>query len=185
MSESRRRIINSPLDKVFKHEGGYQANKEDTGNYNSAKELVGTNFGISAKVYEDYLGRSVTADDMKKMTKSDARLIYSKNYIPAVVRNLGVPENSPLFPQVLDLVVNHGYGNAAKIINGVVLNDPSDNKSGPKTRAAIQLAMKEPKKFNNSLVEARLGFYNDIIKSKPDNKKYIKGWTNRAKSYSS
>jgi lysozyme family protein len=37
------------IDEILKHEGGFQNDKEDDGNYNAKGELVGTNHGIYGK----------------------------------------------------------------------------------------------------------------------------------------
>uniref|UniRef100_UPI001F2088F0 glycosyl hydrolase 108 family protein n=1 Tax=Tenacibaculum piscium TaxID=1458515 RepID=UPI001F2088F0 len=53
--------------KIQRAEGGYQILKTDSGNYNSLKQLVGTNFGVSAKVYERNIGRPPSIADMKNI----------------------------------------------------------------------------------------------------------------------
>ena len=99
------------IDIILKHEGGFQMMPEDAGNYNSEGDLVGTNFGISAPVYEKYIGKVPSVSDMENITEEEARDIYKKDYITPVTKNLGIPEESPAFEQVVDMVVNHGYKN--------------------------------------------------------------------------
>ena len=60
------------LDKVLKHEGGYVNHPDDPGGR--------TNMGITQNVYEKYIGRSVTEQEMKDMKIGDVRLIYRENY---------------------------------------------------------------------------------------------------------
>lgn len=57
-------------------EGKYQNLKNDKGNYNSLRQRVGTNFGISAKFYEKVIGRPPTIKDMKSITQPQAHRLF-------------------------------------------------------------------------------------------------------------
>ena len=172
------------IDIILGHEGGFQMMPEDAGNYNSEGDLVGTNFGISAPVYEKYIGKVPSVSDIENMTEEEARNIYKKDYITPVTKNLGIPEESPVFEQVVDMVVNHGYKNTVPIVQRAVGGIKVDGMSGEGTRGAISKALEsDPIGFNNSLVNKRVDFYNDIVKSKPEQRKFIRGWTNRATSF--
>lgn len=63
-----------------KVEAGYQKLAKDGGNYNSLGQLVGTNFGISAKTYEKWIKRVPSELDMRSMLKATAIEIYLKWY---------------------------------------------------------------------------------------------------------
>lgn len=176
-------IISNLLDSVIKTEGGYQAAPEDSGNYNSEGKLVGTNFGISAKVLSTHLNRPASMDDMKGLTRQAAKNIYRKNYIKPVTENLGIKPSDPAFYQTLDMVVNHGYSNTVPIIQRA-LGITVDGKSGPATKKAIEETKKDSKKFNNALVKKRVDFYKDIAKNNPtEGSKFLKGWLNRANTF--
>jgi lysozyme family protein len=60
------------LDTVLEHEGGYVDHPEDPGGR--------TNMGVTQAVYEKYLGRTVTEDEMKNIKIGDVRIIYRENY---------------------------------------------------------------------------------------------------------
>lgn len=66
------------VDKTLEFEGGYQNFPNDSANYTRDKTLVGTNRGISAIAYEQYLGRKPTIADMKAITPQIARAVYKK-----------------------------------------------------------------------------------------------------------
>jgi lysozyme family protein len=70
--------------KVAKSEGGYQNLYNDSGNWTSGKvgigSQIGTNWGISAPVLSQYLGRTATVSDMKNLSYETALKIYKKNY---------------------------------------------------------------------------------------------------------
>ena len=60
------------LSVVLEHEGGYVNHPDDPGGR--------TNKGITQKVYEKYLGRSVTEKEMKNINIEDVKIIYKNNY---------------------------------------------------------------------------------------------------------
>lgn len=72
------------FDKFFeflqRSEQGYQNHPGDTGNLNSRGIAVGTNHGLSAKVYEQYLGRVPTEQDMRQMSRTTAREVIHQVY---------------------------------------------------------------------------------------------------------
>ncbi len=176
--------IDKVLDTILDHEGGFQISSKDKGNYNSAGDLVGTNFGISAPVYEKYIGKPPSVSDMKNITEGEARKIYKKSYITPVTKNLGIPPESDVFGQVVDMVVNHGYGNTVPIVQRAIGNIKVDGKSGAGTRKAISKELKDnPTGFNNSLVNSRSNFYKQIVNNDPNQQEFIKGWLDRASSF--
>ena len=52
------------IEKVLKHEGGYVDHPADKGG--------ATNFGITQKVYEEFVKRKVTKDEIKNMPRGNA-----------------------------------------------------------------------------------------------------------------
>lgn len=66
------------VDKTLNFEGGYQAFANDSANYNSLGQLVGTNHGISAQAYESYLGFPPTVTQIKGITTNIAKAVYKK-----------------------------------------------------------------------------------------------------------
>mgnify|MGYP002149219617 FL=1 len=94
--------FNTYSGKLLEAEGGYQANPADSGNYNSLGQLVGTNRGISAPVYEDWIGRPPSVTDMKNISLDTALDIYENNYWNV----LGCDEMTSQF--VAEIVCDHG-----------------------------------------------------------------------------
>lgn len=66
------------VNKTLNFEGGYQAYPNDSANYTSTGQLVGTNRGISAIAYESYLGFPPTASQMQAITPGIAKAVYKK-----------------------------------------------------------------------------------------------------------
>ncbi len=168
------------LNTILKHEGGYQNNKADAANKNSKGQWVGTNKGITPQAYEEFYGEVPTQRDMMKLSKDKAKAIYTENYIRPVVDNLGIKPTSPLFEQVLDITVNHGYSGAVALVQRAA-GTQVDGKSGPATTEAINSL--SPEVLNNRLVEARKQEYARQIQSEPKKSTFAKGWDKRAESF--
>lgn len=169
------------LDKIIENEGGYQNDKDDTGNI--VKEdgtVIGTNFGITPRAYANYYGKDVndvTEQEMKFLTEGQARRIYRQEYYIKPKIDL-LPPN--LRENVFDMYVNAGSG-AIKILQkeAGLPKEQQDGFIGPITIAAVQNANIS----NNDYVDARIDFYEMLAKYDPKKKKYLRGWKNRANKY--
>ena len=159
---------------IGKHEQGYQAMKEDKGNYVDGK-LIGTKFGISAPVLKRYLGRTPTVQDMKNLKLESALDILENQYYkgPKIDKlPISIRKN------VLDMAINAGPGRAIKILQGLV-GAKQDGAIGPKTLRKL----KESKISNNDYVDARRDFYLKLVERKPVYNKFKRGWLNRVESF--
>lgn len=109
----------------------YQKHPNDSGNYNSRGELVGTNYGVSAVAYEGVLGRPPTEADIRAITLQEAARIGADNYYRAP----GF-DRLPWCPAT-EIVVDYGWGSgpvyAAKQLQRVLGVDP-DGVVGPITQ---------------------------------------------------
>lgn len=158
-------------------EGGYQNHPNDTGNYNSRGELVGTNWGISAPVYEDWIDRPPTAADMRNMSEATAKQIYRAKFWNAIQ---GDRINSQDVANILyDGRVNHGR-TGVKLMQKV-LQLPQDGILGPITLAAINAA--EPGQLFNRYKQAREDFYKQLAANNPAYQVFLTGWLNRIRSF--
>ena len=99
-------------------EGGFQKHPSDTGNYNSLGQLVGTNYGISAKTYEDFIKRPPTENDMRSMPKSVAIEIYKQNYWHKMKGNFMT--NQSVANILIDHGVNAGVGRASRLVQNIL-----------------------------------------------------------------
>lgn len=100
------------------NEGGYQKISSDPGNFNSLGELVGTNYGISARFYERVIGRPPSEADMKDISKSEAESIYKKHFWEAY--DLDEIKSQIIANQVFDMFVNHAPDTAYNIIRNAL-----------------------------------------------------------------
>jgi len=160
------------IPKLIKLEGGYQNQLTDHGNKNSLGQYVGTNYGISAVLYEDIIGRPPTIIDMKSITKDEAINIYERVFW----NGLKAPEIEvqELAELIIDHAVNAGPGRAAKITQEA-LNEKFgkrltvDSAIGNLTVAAINSV--NPSKLFDAVFLKRQEYYTDL--NDPD---YTDGW---------
>lgn len=165
------------LEKTLQWEGGYQDSPADPGNYNSLKDRIGTNLGISAPVLEAHIGRVPTRADMLSLTKDTAAEIYIK-YWRAV--RAGEIRHDRLAALLFDMAVNHGPASAVRVAQRAVGAKP-DGKMGPVT---IGLLNRKPERETiEKIVSARVVLYRAIAKRSPAMRIFLRGWEKRALSF--
>lgn len=153
------------FDRLIGHEGRFTDDPDDRGNWTSGQigvgQLKGTKFGISAMSYPDL--------DIKNLTVADAKLLYRQDFWDRV---LGGQLHNAVVYQLFDAAVNHGIGNAIRILQRA-LDIAEDGAMGPLTHAAIRRT-----ETNDLLIlfnAKRIRFYTKLSTFK----KYGGGWSNR------
>lgn len=122
-----RETLSKALTLMFGHEGGYSNRKTDSGGP--------TKYGITHRTLAGHRGvAAVTADDVKKLTLTEAELIYRKSY--------WVQSGGDVLPVGLDYAafdfgVNSGPSRAVKSLQKV-LGVPQDGIVGGQTLAAVK-----------------------------------------------
>jgi lysozyme family protein len=146
---------------VLKHEGGYVDNPKDPGGT--------TNLGCTKAVWEQYIGRSVTKDDIKALTPNDVKPLYKAKYWDKI-KGDDLPEGVDY--AVFDFAINSGPPRAAKTLQSV-LSVTVDGKIGPATLRALEAA--NPREIATAVCEARLAF----LQSLSTYATFGKGWSRR------
>jgi len=149
------------LETVLEHEGGYVDHPEDPGGR--------TNMGITQAVYEKYLNRTVTEEEMKNIKIGDVRIIYKENYWDKV-KGDDLPSGVDFC--VFDWAVNSGVSRAGKALQKII-GAKVDGVIGPNTLKAVESADSEV--IIQQLTEAREDFYKRL--STFDT--FGKGWLSR------
>lgn len=151
------------FDRLVKHEGGYTDDPNDPGNWTGGRvgigELKGTKFGIAANTYPHL--------DIRNLTLEQAKAIYQADFW-----NLLKAAHSAIKFQLFDAAVNHGYGNAIRILQRAV-GVADDGQWGPVSQAKL-----ESMEVNDVLlrfVGYRLKFWASLKKFD----EYGRGWTVR------
>lgn len=149
------------FDSVIVHEGGYVDNPADPGG--------ATNLGCTKAVWEQYVGHSVTKDDIKALTKEDVKPLYKKRYWDAIY---GDALPSGLDYCIFDAAINSGVSRSSKWIQAIV-GVPTDGAIGNNTVAAITQI--NPVTLINEFSDKRQAFLEGLATFST----FGKGWTRR------
>ena len=149
------------LHMLLEHEGGYVNNVHDKGGM--------TNLGVTKRVYDKWIGRESTEQEMRDLTPDDVAPIYKKNYWNRVK---GDQLPSGLDWACFDWAVNSGSGRPAKAVQRAV-GATQDGAIGNQTLGLI--AEKEPKFIIDYVYTVRQAFYESL----DDYKHFGRGWSRR------
>ena len=149
------------LEHVLKHEGGFVNHPQDPGGM--------TNLGVTKKVWDDWIGRESSEDEMRNLKPEDVANLYKKLYWDRVKAD-DLP--SGVNYCVFDAAVNSGTGRAAKWLQEAVGAVP-DGAIGAKTLAKV--AAHDADSLVNAYCDVRLNF----LKSLKTFDTFGKGWSRR------
>tara|TARA_B110000977_G_C10817886_1_gene392960 strand:+ start:144 stop:623 length:480 start_codon:yes stop_codon:yes gene_type:complete len=148
---------------LLHHEGGFVNHPKDPGGM--------TNLGVTKAVYDKWIGREATEQEMRDLTPEDVAPIYKKNYWDRVK---GDDLPSGVDWACFDWAVNSGSGRPAKALQRCVGATP-DGAIGPMTLRAV--ADNEPKRLVEGVYTQRQKFYEDLKTFET----FGRGWTRRNK----
>lgn len=157
------------VEKVLEHEGGFVNHPADRGG--------ATNWGITQKTYEQFIGRPVTVDEIRRMPKGNAVAIYKQNYWDAV-RGDEIKSYAIAFT-LFDQGVNRGPKRAIKQAQKI-MGLYQDGVIGPKTLQAINSIPE--KDFLNSYLSESEKAYRSIVNANPSQQVFLRGWLKRVDS---
>ena len=155
------------FERLIGHEGKFTDNPKDDGNWTGGKqgrgELKGTKYGIAANSYPHL--------DIKNLTLDEAKAIYLEDFWDVIGRAHGAVKF-----QLFDAAVNHGRGNAVRILQRAV-RAADDGAWGPLSQAALD-RMETISGHNDVLLRFlayRFKFWASLQKFDA----FGRGWTNR------
>ena len=153
------------LSIILHHEGGYVNHPKDPGGI--------TNKGVTKAVYDKWIGRESTVQEMKDLSESDVGPIYKNNYWDKLKCD-DLPDGLDLC--VFDFGVNAGPGRSAKYLQKVV-GTTVDGGIGPNTLKAVNDHISDVglKETIRQFQEDRQGYYERL--STFDT--FGRGWTRR------
>ena len=161
------------IDHVFENEGILSDDPVDRGGL--------TKYGVTISTYKKYWkdkGEEKTDDDLRKATKAEVLEIYRQNFWePSRVEQLPKEIRMTYF----DMVVNHGQGNAVRILQkainlGRISLISEDGLIGKNT-------ISHAKKVSRDKLQAsRALFYANLIARRPQQEKFWLGWYRRCKN---
>jgi lysozyme family protein len=151
------------LKMLLSHEGGFVNHPDDPGGI--------TNLGVTKKVYDEWIGRESTEQEMRDLTPEDVGPIYKKNYWDRIKGDL-LPSGVDWC--AFDWAVNSGKSRPSKAIQRAV-GATQDGAIGP---ATIGLIMeKDPEEIINYVYGVRQDFYKGLKTFET----FGRGWTRRNK----
>jgi lysozyme family protein len=151
------------LTLMLAHEGGFVNHPQDPGGM--------TNLGVTARVWEEWLGRPVSEKEMRALTPTMVKPLYKRKYWDAV---RGDELVSGVDYAVFDVAVNSGPGRAIKFLQSCV-GVTVDGGFGPRTLAAVKEAEKDPKRLIELYSAKRLEFLQSL-RTFPT---FGRGWSRR------
>jgi lysozyme family protein len=151
------------LKHLLMHEGGFVNHPSDPGGI--------TNLGVTAAVWQEWLGRPVSEKEMRLLTPTMVRPLYKRKYWDAVRADDLVPG---VDYAVFDCAVNSGVGRAVKLLQSCVGATP-DGGYGRITAALVKKAEADPAKLISMYCAKRLEFL-ESLKTFPV---FGKGWSRR------
>lgn len=155
---------------VGMNEGGYQDDPRDSGNWYKGV-LIGTNWGISAPTFAEYLGRSPIKSEMQSLTKVTATAILRFRYWER--NHLGELKNQSVANLIYDGVVNHGTNGMRFLIDKAIKTLGGQfNYYELFTPKGIKFLNRfNQRKLFDAIKRARIAKYKNSSKTY-----YIKGW---------
>lgn len=114
-----------------------------------------TKWGITIRTLEAWRQAPQTIDHVRQLTKAEAKEIYRERYVAPFEGEVV----ASVLPQVVDIAVLHGVGTAKRMIT--------------RLRADGRLT-------NRGLLEERVDLIAEIVKNRPEQRVFLKGWLRRA-----
>lgn len=153
------------FQRTIGHEGKFQANPKDRGNWTSGQvgvgQLKGTKWGLAAMTYPDLDIANITLEQAKEIYYNDWWLKLKMERWPNVMKY-----------QMFDAAFNHGTGRANQFIQFAV-RVKDDGIIGPKTVTAVN--MTDPNDIVMRFLAKRLRYFTEVKTWS----EFSKGWTLR------
>ena len=162
--------VDQIIDGLIKREGGYVHDPVDRGGP--------THYGITQRTLRAWRGQVVTAADVRRLTRDEARAIYQRRYVdePGFAT---LPD--PLRAQVVDDGVLSGPRQAVKDLQRAIGGVTVDGTLGPQTRAAV--ARRGVAAVHARLIAVRAARIGRIVQRRPEQARFLRGWLARITAF--
>lgn len=160
---------------VLAHEGGFQDDTADPGNWSGgvvgAGACLGTKYGIAAATHPGL--------DIAALSEDDARAIYRQEWWDRLgLARLPAPLSAKLFDAAVNLGANPAIVCFQRALNQVGAAVAEDGVLGPATVAAANAV---PAAAALAVLrEALAAHYRQIVARHPDRARFLAGWLTRA-----
>jgi lysozyme family protein len=180
--------IEAIIEGVISREGGFVDHPADRGGP--------TNFGITQASWSAYIGRPATVEDMRRITRDQARVFYRREYV--IKPRFHEILDAHLRELVVDAGVHHGQRHAAKWLQAAASDESrgirlaQDGRVGALTLAAVNGA--DPLELYLWLVAYRVRLFGRLVSQDPElararragfnlQASFSGGWNNRAAEF--
>jgi lysozyme family protein len=151
------------VDLMLAHEGGFVNHPQDPGGM--------TNLGVTARVWEEWLGRPTNEKEMRALTPLMVKPLYKRKYWDAIRADELVDGVDYC---VFDVAVNSGVGRAIKFLQQSVGATP-DGGFGSITMALVKKSESDPV----NLIELYCARRMEFLQSLRTFETFGKGWSRR------
>lgn len=158
------------LNFVLEREGGFTDDPVDRGG--------ATNMGITQKEYDVWSrAQGIERRSVANIARAEAAMIYRQDYWDACRCSL-LPDGVDLF--VFDSAVQHGVKWAIRLLQRALGVD-DDGVMGQQTMSALHedMASGRSKDLLADCAQVRHAYYTAILKARPEQEKFRRGWMNR------
>jgi lysozyme family protein len=168
------------IERILDREGGLSDHPADRGGV--------TNWGITRPFLADLKGACVTDDDVRNLSKDDARRLYLEwatncrfdalgDVLPSGLA-LGASQPDKLMDCILDWAVQAGAAQAIRLVQQLV-GATVDGVIGPKT---LDCAAKQPMALKKLVAQRLMVRANTCVKD-PSQVAFLNGWMQRDLSF--
>lgn len=154
---------------ILKWEGGYCNDPDDRGG--------ATNMGVTIATFRTYFGQDKTVADLKAMTDEQWMRIFADGFWNPCHADEIV--NQALANIIVDMAFNSGTKNAIRRVQSAI----GVQADGIVGRITLGKLNAEPRWCFDRVWNMRKAYYESIVARNPSQKKFLKGWMNRLKSY--
>lgn len=161
---------------IAQHEGGFQRNPKDSGNWTGGDvgvgELKGTKYGISAAIFPQL--------DIFNLTLEQAETIYEKEYWNPLYAQIN---DQIVCNKLFDLGILFGVETTVKLLQGVLIPQfgiVNDGIFGPKTLEAINASESDSLLLAFKTVMVSHAINEGAVD--PNKRGFVQGWIARINS---
>ena len=168
------------LQKTLAHEGGYQNNPDDSGNWFNGVNY-GTKYGITAADVVHYFPQLIAdLNCVRNLTVDQAGVVYAAGYWKDLYSQIN---DQPIAEKLFDMGVLMGVKTAVKLLQITLQNQIAivpDGVFGPETLSDVNQAIPADllSRYRNTLFDHCV----NIMNNNPKEDQFIRGWTTRISS---
>ena len=166
--------FNLSIELVLKNEGGYTDHPMDRGG--------ATNWGITHQDLIHVRGLGVTKEDVKNMTREEAKDIYKRLYwMPLQCEFIVVQKVADIiFDQGVLCGISGSIKRAQIVLKRMNKNITVDGKMGNATLSAVNTV--NPDEFCMEFIFDTQDYFAGIVERRPSQAVFLRGWLNRSQA---